>query len=383
MHWMKCTTVLTLLMPALGLAMPASANGRDPRLSDSQEAGSVIVFPKFIRGTVTVDGVVTPSTEIEVGVVCPHGVTCAEDQPVKIRFHWVCPSSEASAGSSFVCQETDFDLFDTVNGKLVFNPESMTITGDIPAPVPFPDCPRGYLIGWVVNPANDQPIKFDGLIGDAVLRESGTAVSAYGAIPIQADPGLANGVPITTVPDLLTGVPSLAFDGGAGHYQAVTGAIRADVKFEKNTPAPSGTSPAPFNDTFLTLLTLDVRSNLPNFPTFVPLSFYNEAERLVSTSTEFICWEEVRIDLIDASLTQANLGRKGLVVSGQAIKTPLNGIFDTAGPATLLGLVDTIEGPSLVPAPGGLPGVATAPARSYISPVYNNSVPIRTIFVPF
>jgi hypothetical protein len=367
MHWtIKCARFLLLLVPALGLATPTFAQVRDTRLSDSQEAGSVIVFPKFIRGTVTVDGVVTPSTEIEVGVVCPAGVTCPEGQSVKIRFHWVCGSSEASQATSFACKETDFDLFESVNGKLVFNPESMTITGDVAHPVPFPECQRGYLIGWVISPANDQPIKFDGLIGDAVLRESGHAVSEYGAIPIQANPALANGAAITTVPDLLTGTASLVFDGGAGHYQAVTGAIRADVKFDKDT----GT--APFNDTFLTLLTLDVRSNLPNFPVFVPLNFYSEAERLVSTFTEFICWEEVQLQDINANLIQSVLGRKGLVVSGQAIKTPLNGIFDTAGFVTLLGLVETNEGPT-----------PESRARSYISPVYNNSVPIGTIFVPF
>ena len=44
-----------LLIPALALAvpafapMPASAQTRDVRLSDSQQPGSVIIFPKFIN----------------------------------------------------------------------------------------------------------------------------------------------------------------------------------------------------------------------------------------------------------------------------------------------------------------------------------------------
>lgn len=256
MHWtIRCARFLSLLVPALGLATPAFAQARSPLLSDSQEAGSVIVFPKFIRGTVAVDGVATPQTEIEVGVVCPNGVTCAEGQPVKIRFHWVCGSSQAAIAASFVCKETDFDVTTSVFGKVVFNADGTPITGSAavrPATPPAAECDRGYLIGWVISPANDQPIKFDGLIGDAVLRESGTAVSEYGAIPIQADPRLASGAAITTAVDALTGVRSLVFDGGAGHYQAVTGAIRADVKFDK----VAGT--APFNRTFLTLLTLDV-----------------------------------------------------------------------------------------------------------------------------
>ena len=57
MHWIiKCARSLLLMMPALALAMPALAQDRDPRLSDSQEPGSVIVFPKFIAGTVRLPG---------------------------------------------------------------------------------------------------------------------------------------------------------------------------------------------------------------------------------------------------------------------------------------------------------------------------------------
>jgi len=64
------------LMPALALAMPAFAQDRDPRLSDSQEPGSVIVFPKFIQATVALpEGGTAPRTEIEIGVQRPPGLT--------------------------------------------------------------------------------------------------------------------------------------------------------------------------------------------------------------------------------------------------------------------------------------------------------------------
>src|SRR5437660_1076230 len=108
---MKCVRSLLLLIPALALATPALAQRdvtqRDVRLADSQEPGSVIVFPKFIKGTVSLpEGGSAPATEIEVAVVCPTGFTCPEHMPVKIRFHWVCPSTEANPGASFICQET-------------------------------------------------------------------------------------------------------------------------------------------------------------------------------------------------------------------------------------------------------------------------------------
>src|SRR5262249_16785467 len=90
------------LLVAISIASgpPACAQPRDPRLSDSQEPGSVIVFPKFIRGFVSPDGVQTPATEFAVGVVCPKGSFCQEQQRVKLRFHYVCGTNESDIGGS-------------------------------------------------------------------------------------------------------------------------------------------------------------------------------------------------------------------------------------------------------------------------------------------
>src|SRR6516162_7222110 len=83
---MKSAWSALLLAPAIGLAMPASAFP----LADPSEPGSVIVYPKWRTGTVSVDGVTLPQTEIELGAVCPVGAVCAEHQSIKVRFHWVC-----------------------------------------------------------------------------------------------------------------------------------------------------------------------------------------------------------------------------------------------------------------------------------------------------
>ena len=306
------------------------AQVRNPRLADAQQPGSVIVFPKFIRGFVPVDGVAIPSTEFKVGVVCPKGVTCAEGQTVKIRFHYVCGASESDTSDLFLCRKTDFDALVTVNGKLVFNPEATVPPGNLSAPIPA--CSRGYLIGWVVDEF-DQPIKFDGLIGDAVLRESPTAVSAYNAIPIQADPGWEPDGFIS-----LGGAGNLVFDGGPGRYQAITAVILGNVTYDR----------PPNRFTNLTLLTLNVRSNRPNYPTFVDINFYNAQEGLLSTFTKFFCWGEKRLSIdIDHNLTGALMNsRKGIFVAGPAEKVPIFGITDIAGPVTLLGLVETLEGPT-------------------------------------
>jgi len=72
----KGARLAMLLVPALALAAPALAQVRPPTLSDSQEPGSVIVFPKFIKGTVALpEGGTAPVTELESGVVCQRGLS--------------------------------------------------------------------------------------------------------------------------------------------------------------------------------------------------------------------------------------------------------------------------------------------------------------------
>jgi hypothetical protein len=380
------------LLPVLALATPASAQV-PPTLADPNEPGSVIIFPKFSNfSPVSVDGAVLPRTEIEIGAVCPVGLTCAEHQSVKVRFHWVCPGTQDVA-SKFVCRETDFDVVLSINGKLAFSADGTPINSNSPT-VPQPNCPNGYLIGWVIN-TSDQPIKFDGLIGDGVLRGPNlaagpsaglsTSVEGYKAITIQAAAGPAQGAVLPVVPDQFLGTPVLAFDGVPGHYQAITGNLFGDVKFDRTTAGGNPTPSNALSETFLVLLTLDVRSNQPNYPTFVPLQFYNESlntvsgtnpsfERLVSGATEFLCWTQTRLSDIDVNLTQqAMTTRKGEVHAGPAVKVPFIGITDTAGPVTLIGLVQTIEG---TVANGFL-------ERSYIYNMFDDSVPVFTRFVPF
>jgi hypothetical protein len=358
-----------LLMPALGLATPAFAQ----QLADPSEPGSVIVFPKWVAGKQTVDTQTLPQTTIEVGVVCPIGATCNEHQPVKVKFHWVCGGDD-KIDNKYVCPSNDFELITSVDGKLVFNPENITIPGDTTEHVNLPpfnsdgsQCTRGFLIAYVVNLA-DEPIKFDGLIGEAIIRNSPSAASSYRGITIQADTALALSALIQLTPDpFVAGLRRLPFDGGAGHYAAVTGQVYGDAKFD-NPVGPS------FSKTVLTLLTLDVRQNLPNFPTFVPLDFWGEDELHLSTpGVHFICYGQFQLSTkIDPNLTFQQMGKRvGLFQSGQAFKTPIASIADDAGDVTLLGLTHTFEGPDM-----------STSVRTYITEPYNNSVPVKTYFLP-
>jgi hypothetical protein len=369
---------LAMLVPALALATPALAQVRPTTLNDSQEPGSVIVFPKFLQGSVTLpEGGTAPITELEIGVVCPKGVICPEHEVVKIRLHWVCGATEADAATSFVCKETDFDLTATVFEKIVLTPNGETIStyaSGLPNHFsPGANCPQGggYLIAWVITPLSDTPIKFDGLIGDAHLRPgspvggvgSPTALADYDAIPIQADPHLANGAAIVT-----NGNGALFFDGAAGHYQAVTGQVLGDIRYTNLATGPT------FTLGILTLLTLDVKSNRPNDATFVDFDFFGGnpstigSENQLSASTDFICWEEVPITAINADLTTQMMGRKGVFVSAPALDNT------TGTNVTLLGLSEVLEG-------GVFPPTAPWPRASFTG-LFNSSVPVPTKFVP-
>jgi hypothetical protein len=368
---------MLLIMPALALAIPAFAQTRSAKLSDSQEPGSVIVFPKFINAPAVSlqEGGTAPASALKIGVVCPKNASCTSDQEVTIRLHWVCGASAANP----VCDETNFEVTATVFEKIILvpdgTPEDGYKTGLPTKSVPAAPCPGGYLIGWVIDSSTLQPIKFDGLIGSADLRDVGpgdffgVALASYPAIPIQADPALANGAAITT-----SSAGGLVFDGGAGHYQAVTGRVFGNARYTLPDPVEFG---GPGTHAFLTLLTLDVMSNRPNNPVFVDLDFFGGNpstignENQTSTSTNFICWEEVVLDAISAGLTTTQMGLEGVFTSAPAQTAAGSSV-------TLLGIVTTWE--TFINVADAVP--LRHVLRETLDTLSNDSVPVPTTFVP-
>jgi len=376
--------VVTALTDTISEVSPGST------LSDSEQPGSVIVYPKVVGGApgvagsvaqVNVDGNLVSFTEIEIGAVCPAGATCTPHQPVVVQFHWVCP------GVNSICPETSFQVVLSVDGKLAFSADGIAINTNSPR-VPPPPCPRGYLIGWVVNQAGVTavPIKFDGLVGNAVVRGASvtvggvtgsTGVSAYQAVTIQANPVDAPGARLNT---------PLDFDGLTGGYSQVTGVQIGDLKFDRTVSSSStALTPDVLSETFLDFLTLDVVSGRANSTTFVPYLFFNESAAAPSTTNplfenvtdgtlHFVCWTQLNLATIsgdfggpiDASLTQAFQGtRKGLVIAGPAS----NG---AGAPVTLIGLIETVEGTA----------ANNFQERRYNYLMQNNSVGVPTTFVP-
>jgi hypothetical protein len=384
MFYKKQIALGALMLLTAWLATPGLAWANT--LSNSQEPGSVLVFPLFRTGTVPcpadnpygctpVTGTL-PKTSFEISVVCPEGINKCADDDVDIHVEWVCGSYPIIG----TCQQRDFYINTTVGGTVRFEPatelckpvtpfdrdETLHACGNVVAP----PCTEGYLIVWVVNEFN-QPIKFDGLVGDAVLRESSTAVTAYNAIPIQA----ATSIPSRALIPLGSG-GALKFDGTG--YQEVTGAITGSVRLDF-----VNTAGADQDQTSLVLLTLDVISNRTNYATDVDLTFTNESEVPTSHAFSFVCFAET------GSLFSGNLSfpagnssgfdlessfspetGKALVQSGPATQT--NPFTGTTTPATLLGLVITRE----------FDAAASVELRHFTYPLLNDSVPVATNFKP-
>jgi hypothetical protein len=354
----RVSIVLLVLLAVTAFTGVATA------INNSETPGSVLVFPKFESGPGEVDNIGLPESSFEISVVCPKGALCSDGTSVRIRLHWVC-------GARYLgqpCQETDFNISTTVNGTVRFNPDNVPEpTESVPiTPVAPPPCEEGYLIAWVID-SFGRPIKFDGLIGDEVLRPSPegtfTIATAVNAVPIQAASGLAQNA-LTDV----NGNHSLDFNGL--EYQQLSGKIYGSVYYPKFDASRNE-----LRNTELILLTLDVHSNAFNNPTFVNLNFYNEDEQLRSTSTAFFCWGD--FDLANNGLDQ-NFGTKGLVFSTRAAKQPILGVADRTGPVTLLGIVITEESDYLA----GFAVASTDERRAYAYPLFEGSAPVNTRFIP-
>jgi len=362
--------VLFTLLLGFSLTTAMTAWATTP--TDSEEPGSVLVFPLFETGTVVQDGVIVPKTQIEISITrCPGGSTvdsCTTDFAEDVNLHadWVCG---ASPFVFQVCAEADFTLESTPKGTILINPENIgTPCPALPATqtpgciqsVPTPPCTQGYLIVWVVDD-NEAPIKFDRLIGDAVIREhpngmaeTATTAFAYNAIPIQAAATLADGALIPG------GGTALNFNGTA--YKLVTGKVYASVHFNDPTAIHEvGTE--------FVLLTLDVTSNAFNDPTKVAFNDFNENQNQHSGSRLFTCWDRTNIQNIDRSAT-VSFGVKGFWESTSANDLAFFS-GGKVGPVTLLGLVITSEGTA-----------AAGIERQYAYPFLNNSVGVSTSFIP-
>src|SRR5207247_2773686 len=109
MQWLG---VLFIMVLTLGVVTPVGAWGPN----DSEAPGSVIVFPKFVRGVVeTPDQACLPTTQFEISVTCPKGSSClTSGQEVLLRALWVCPGGSDPSHRSHGAEST-FNLEPTLD----------------------------------------------------------------------------------------------------------------------------------------------------------------------------------------------------------------------------------------------------------------------------
>jgi hypothetical protein len=184
-------------------------------------------------------------------------------------------------------------------------------------------------------------------------------------------------VPIQAVSTLATGARTdvnndgrLAFDGET-EYKALTGRLAGPIRYSRTANVPRTNLGR--IDTVLTLATLDTLANRSNFPTFVDFHFFNEAEALLSTSHEFICWTEARLTQIDPNLDEffGTGSHNGLFETTEAEKIGFAFGTDKEGPVTLIGIAETTERNA-----GG------AVIREFAYSLVNGGTLVPTIFAP-
>jgi hypothetical protein len=362
--------VIFAALAAIILLSGLRAQAQVRKLYDPNEPGSVLVFPKFIRGTVAAG---VPATEIEISVHCPIDLQPCTTPGTSVRLlgQWVCPGQFETQ----ICRQNNFILSTTAEGTVSLNTEGGAVGVNFATVrVPPPPCPEGYLIVYAVD-TRDRPIRFDGLVGDAVLRWNSHAASAYNAVSIQAAATGGSGTLITLGPG-----GALIFDGLDNDYAAATGTVMGTVKYDTLTPATD----APVTTT-LTLLTLDVLSNRPNNDVFTDIDFFDANENVISDFLSYTCWTETALSTIDPSLTRDFMSRKGFFVSVDANKVPVEGVTDVTGPVTQIGLILTQECPGSAGCTENVPVTASnnpTVVNSYAYRTDDDSVPVPTFFLP-
>jgi hypothetical protein len=313
--------VLAIAIVTLGFGGVASP-AHDPSLTNSEHPGSVLIFPKFIRGGV--GGL--PAATFEIGVVCPDDApTCliGGTNKVVIQAHWVCPGSPdgSSAGR---CHSTDFELRTVTHGKLEFDASGRVTVGPFDLNgglIPIPPCEEGYLVASIANQSG-VPIAFNGLVGEAILRFTPNSASAYNAVTIQS-PQPAG-----------TPLGSLEFDGVS--YRRVSSRLVGDLRYEKLQ--------APTVRTFLTILNVASVPNAINPSVAMPVNFRRASGAAVSDVLRFTCFRQVRLTHLNPNLTNTRMGKKGLLeASGDATAVETAGRFIAGQRVPVLGLVTTIE----------------------------------------
>jgi hypothetical protein len=253
---------------------------------DSEQPGSVLVFPKF-----DITGDPTNPDRLETYIrICDVLEGPKGNDSVYIRYNFVCPGVKTFDP---FCRALDIERALTFKGCVNIKVRDIN-----------PPCPQGFIVAYAEN-ANQQPISYNYLIGSSlILQPAPQRAMATQAVAIQSL--LAPFVPTAAVQG------PLQFDGQT--YAACGQDLFTDFRAVTNNKTSD-----------LTLVTLDTIAGAQNDPTLVDIDFWNKYEDKFSSSFEYVCWAEVPLAIagvnfcdndprfpgnycIDSNFLQANLG---------------------------------------------------------------------------
>jgi hypothetical protein len=248
-----------MLLSSQALADPPPPPVGDPLpvIADHQQPGSFLVFPKFdLRGAA--------GTKLRI-------TNLLDLQDVAVKINYVCPG---------VKHVNDF--CDALDRRITLTPHETRV---IDVADHNPPCDAGFAVAFALSKRTLKPISYNYLIGSYHIAK-GRRSEADNALSIQSP--LPYGTEIVTTDGLSFG----------GDYLPL--ASQLFTTFQAVDPVDEEGSK-------LVLLSLDTRAGMQNPATTVWVDFWNAVEVPFSSSWEYVCWTEVRLDDIDYNFLEENM----------------------------------------------------------------------------
>jgi len=232
-------------------------------INDENQHGSFLVFPKF---------------DIRADTKTTLRITNTADYKTWVQINYVCPGVK---NVNQFCAALNNEI------ELTGHETRVIDVGDS-----HPPCLQGYVVAFAEEKHNT-PWSWNALIGSYKIT-SGRASEADNAIALQS---------VKSHKTTLGTGGKLYFGGTNADYTSLSSQLSTD--FRAVTPAADAKGEI---GSRLTLLTLDVLAGMQNPPAVAFVDFWNAAEVPFSTSVEFICWFDKKLDDIDANFLADNLG---------------------------------------------------------------------------
>lgn len=270
-YFVKLCAVVLVLQASLVLS---SATAQNIAIANPDLPGSVLVVPKFdIRDQ--------RATKIQ---IVNNGSSASA-----LKLNYVCPG---------VKHVNDFCA--ALDRTITFTPHQTRLV-DVASH--NPPCKQGFVVAYAFDPTTGSPIDYDQFTGSYHLFD-GRRHETDRAITVQTYE-VEERQPRFMTP---LNAPVLYF---GDHYKGFPGLLGGDFRAGSGVEPLGGVAPRAVEinaGTRITLVDLNILAGMQNPPANVFIDFWNASEEPFSTSYEFICWGDTRLDQIQSNFLEANLG---------------------------------------------------------------------------